>query len=65
MKLLKQAFLIRYIALPNAEILQLKKKLLKGISFLELAAEREKLENAKHAIKTYQFITMTQYAANA
>jgi hypothetical protein len=44
---------------------QLKKKLLKGISFLELAAEREKLENAKHAIKTYQFITMTQYAANA
>jgi hypothetical protein len=62
---LKQAFLIKYTALPIAEILQLKKKLLRGISFLGLVAEQEKLENAKHAIKTYQFITMTQYAANA
>jgi hypothetical protein len=65
MRDLKQAFLIKYIALQNVEMLQLRKKLLKGISFLELVVEREKLENAKHAVKTYQFITMTQFAANA
>ena len=65
MRDLKQAFLIKYIALQNVEMPQLRKKLLKGISFLELVAEREKLGNAKHAVKTYQFITMTQFAANA
>jgi hypothetical protein len=64
MKLLKQAFLTKYTALQNAETLQLKKKLLKDISFLELAAEQEKLENAKRVIRIYQSIMMTQYAVN-
>jgi hypothetical protein len=64
MRGLKQAFLIRYTALQNVETLQLKKRLLKDISFLELVAGQGKLENARHAIKTYQFITMTRFAAN-
>jgi hypothetical protein len=44
---------------------QLKKKLLKGISFPELVAGQEKLGNAKLAISTCLFIMMTQFVANA
>jgi hypothetical protein len=65
MSRLKQAFLIKYIVLQNAEMLQPKKRLLRDINFLELVAEREKLENARPAIRTYQFIMMRLFAANA
>jgi hypothetical protein len=64
-QVLKQLFLIKYTALRNAGMLQLKKRLLRGISFLGLVAEQEKLESARHAIKTYQFITMTRFVVNA
>jgi hypothetical protein len=64
MKLLKHLFLIKYIARQSVGMLQLKKKLQKDISFQELVAGLEKLENAKLANKVYQFTTMTRFAAN-
>jgi hypothetical protein len=64
-KVLKQTFLTKYIALPSAGMEQLSKRLQKDISFLELAAELAKLESAKSAIRTCQYITMSQYAASA
>jgi hypothetical protein len=57
--------LIRYIVLQNVERLQLKKRLLKDISFLELVAEQVKLENAKLAIRHYLCTTTIPFAASA
>jgi hypothetical protein len=65
MKLLKHQFLIRYTALQLAEMLQLKKKLQKDISFHELVVEQEKLENVKLAASSYQSTTMIKFVANA
>jgi len=41
------------------------KKLLKGISFQELVVGLAKLENAKNAIRIYQFIMMSRFVASA
>ena len=64
MKLLKHLFLIKYIARQSVEMLQLKKKLQKDISFQGLAAELVKLENAKLASSSYLYTTMIKFAAN-
>jgi hypothetical protein len=64
-KVLKQMFLTKYIAPLNAGMEQLNKRLQKDISSLELAAGLAKLENARSASKTCQYITMSQYAASA
>jgi hypothetical protein len=64
MKHLKQPFHIKYTAHHNVEMLQLKKKLQKDISFQELAVELVKLENAKLASSSYLYTMMIKFAAN-
>jgi hypothetical protein len=62
---LKQKFLIKYTAPLNAEMQLLSKKLLKDISFQELAEELVKLESARSVSKTCQYITTNKFAASA
>jgi hypothetical protein len=64
MKLLKHLFLIKYIARQGVEILPLKKRLQKDISFQELVAGLEKLENAKPANNSFQFTMTIKFAAS-
>jgi hypothetical protein len=63
-KVLKQMFLTKYIAPLSAGMERLNKKLQKDISFLELAVGLAKLESARSASRTCQYITTSQYAAN-
>jgi hypothetical protein len=62
---LKQKFLTKYIAPLSAGMELPNKKLLKGISFQELVVGLAKLENAKNAIRIYQFIMMSRFVASA
>jgi hypothetical protein len=62
---LKQKFLTKYIAPLSVGMELLSKKLLKDISFQELVVELEKLESARSASRTCQFITMNRFAVSA
>jgi hypothetical protein len=63
--LLKQMFLIRYIARQNVESKLQKKKLLYGMLPQEGLDKIESLEPAKTAGLDYLFITMTSFARAA